>query len=103
MLGPVTLVGCTLVDNGGMPVGDPTGTTLVTNTFVWDSMGLRAWLLGATVSYSLILGGAPGAGNIDLDPVFRDPLAGDYRLHPTSPAIAAGLPTPEGDRAALLR
>ena len=32
----------------------------------------------------------PGQGNIDGDPLFRDPAGGDYRLDPGSPAIDAG-------------
>ncbi len=33
----------------------------------------------------------PGLGNISLDPLFRDVLAGDYSLRPGSPCIATGL------------
>ncbi len=39
--------------------------------------------------YSLVEGGFPGDGNIDTDPVFVDPLGGDYRLDTGSPAIDA--------------
>jgi hypothetical protein len=46
------------------------------------------------VSYSLIEGGWPGEGNIDVDPRFVDPdgETPDFRLRPDSPAINAGDP-----------
>jgi hypothetical protein len=43
-----------------------------------------------TVEHSLVQGGWPGLGNLDADPLFVDPLNGDYRLLSTSPCIDAG-------------
>jgi len=43
-----------------------------------------------TVRFSDVQGGFPGGGNIDADPLFVDPAAGDYRLGPGSPCIDAG-------------
>ena len=43
-----------------------------------------------SVSYSLVQGGYPGPGNIQGDPLFVDPIGGDYRLSAGSPAIDAG-------------
>jgi hypothetical protein len=37
-------------------------------------------------------GGWPGDGNIDADPLFVDPLSGDYHLLAGSPCIGAGDP-----------
>lgn len=47
----------------------------------------QPWSSGqdATFTYSDILGGAPGEGNVDVDPQFFDPANGDYRLRSTSP------------------
>jgi hypothetical protein len=55
------------------------------------------------VSYSLVEGGWPGEGNIDVDPRFVDPggVTPDFRLRPDSPAINTGDPDrvlTEGER-----
>ncbi len=85
------LVNCTLVDNGRGPSGssEVTQGCIITNSIVWDTSGLVPTHPLSSASYSLILGGFPGVGNLDLDPVFRNPGAGDYRLSSSSPAIDA--------------
>ncbi|MGA2230388.1 MAG: right-handed parallel beta-helix repeat-containing protein, partial [Tepidisphaeraceae bacterium] len=42
------------------------------------------------VTYSDVQGGYAGAGNINADPKFADPAAGEYELTAGSPAIGAG-------------
>jgi len=53
------------------------------------------------MTYSNVEGGFPGTGNIDADPLFADPGAGDYRLMTGSPSVDAGsnaaLPADAGD------
>ena len=44
----------------------------------------------AGVSYSIVQGGYAGTGNLDEDPLFVDPAAGNFQLQPCSPAIDAG-------------
>ena len=49
------------------------------------------------------LGVSPGPGDISTDPMFVNPVADDYQLHPCSPAIDAGNPDdayrdPDGSR-----
>ncbi|HRZ77374.1 MAG TPA: choice-of-anchor Q domain-containing protein, partial [Bacteroidales bacterium] len=46
--------------------------------------------------YSNIEGGFAGTGNIDLDPLFSNPVSKDYRLLPCSPMINAGTPDTTG-------
>jgi hypothetical protein len=87
--GPMTLVGCTIVDNEWPPVASGLIPITITNSIVWDSSGVPLSLIWANVSYSLVSGGYAGTGNIDLDPLFANPLAGDYRLLSNSPAIDA--------------
>lgn len=45
---------------------------------------------GDVVRHSLVEGGWPGPGNLDADPLFADPLGGDFRLRAGSPCIDAG-------------
>jgi hypothetical protein len=42
------------------------------------------------VSYSNVQGGWPGIGNLNADPLFLNPGAGDFRLAAGSPCIDAG-------------
>ncbi|MFG0329986.1 MAG: right-handed parallel beta-helix repeat-containing protein [Phycisphaerales bacterium] len=44
----------------------------------------------ATLTYSLVMGGWPGEGNIDADPLLIDAFNGDVRLSEASPCIDAG-------------
>ncbi len=90
------------------------GSTLtVRNSIIWDNeyIQLMAGHLGwdvdsIAVSYSLVEDGEEGivydyeypvinwgAGNLDTDPLFLNPAAGDYRLQPDSPCIDAGDPS----------
>ncbi len=45
------------------------------------------------VSYSNVMGGWPGEGNIDSDPLFTNPDSLDFTLLPDSPCIDTGDPT----------
>ncbi len=70
-------------------------TVTIANGIVWaNKAGTERSLSGSgyTVLHSDVEGGAPGAGNIDLDPNFVDPANGDYRfLGPVgSPVLDAG-------------
>ena len=63
----------------------------VTNSILWDN-GQEIYNSNSTpvVTYSDIEGGYTGTGNIDADPLFVNPGAGDYHLQSTSPAIDTG-------------
>ncbi|UCC79564.1 MAG: right-handed parallel beta-helix repeat-containing protein [Candidatus Zixiibacteriota bacterium] len=82
--------------------------TLINNIFWADSIGwpdpieaneIFADSGSPTVEYCNIQGGWPGTGNIDVDPLFRNPEAGDFHLMAMicgdsldSPCIDAGSP-----------
>ena len=44
-----------------------------------------------SADYCLIQGGFPGTGNIDADPLFVNPVAGDFHLQDSSLCIGAGI------------
>ncbi len=47
---------------------------------------------GVTVTYSNVDGGWPGEGNLNIDPLFRDPVSADYRLQALECGFAADSP-----------
>jgi hypothetical protein len=67
---------------------------VITNTIVWDNSGAEILVQSGSpsVSYCDVKGGFPGTGNIDLDPLFRDPARGDFTLTSVSPCVDAGDP-----------
>ena len=77
-------------DNGGAIFGD-NGT--FANCIVWDNnSGGGDEIDGTpTVTYSDVLGGFAGMGNINLNPLFVDTDTGDHHLSAGSPCIDAGL------------
>jgi hypothetical protein len=90
--------------------GEGTQST-ITNSIFWDNGDSAQFAhegvgQGVTVNFSDIEGGwngPGGTGNIDADPLFVNPAAGDFRLKadPCSPAVEAGsnaaLPSDEFD------
>ncbi len=88
------LMNCTLSENsayagGGLYSFSLSNPTL-TNCILWGNTPNAIDGDGATVTYSDVQGGYPGAGNIDANPQFLDPSNGDYRLLTQSPCIDAG-------------
>jgi hypothetical protein len=52
------------------------------------------WNVQTSFDYNLYTGGrGPDARQVNADPMFADPAAGDFTLLPGSPAIDAGDPT----------
>lgn len=92
----VDVVGCTFADNvagngSGGGIGNlGTAATDIRNCILWGNVGGQIAATGAdTVSYSVVQGGFSGPHNQYVDPKFRDPANGDYRLSCDSPAIDA--------------
>ncbi len=68
------------------------GTSVVVNSIFWGNSGAQIHRRSGSThsaSYSDIQDGFAGPGNIDADPLFVAPEAGDLRLRPHSPCIDA--------------
>jgi beta propeller repeat protein/parallel beta-helix repeat protein len=73
-----TITNCTIADNpqGGIYGSRPA----VTNSIIYFNGNSQIAESVATVTYSDVQGSWPGAGNIDVDPLFADPDNLDYHL-----------------------
>jgi hypothetical protein len=79
---------------GGLRTGN--ASPAVTNCIIYGNSApggpeISAWG-NPSVTYSDVLGGFNGLGNIDADPLFAGGNPFDYHLHPGSPCIDAGDP-----------
>ena len=90
--GNLNIINCTIAANEA-----PYGSAIfgwsvnVVNSIIWDNFGGDAIHYDQTpVSYSIVQEVHAGPGNIDADPQFVDPAAGNYRVLPGSAAIDAG-------------
>lgn len=90
-----TLERCTLVENAAAGGGGGAADSVATGCILWDNTPNQ--VMGGSVAYSTVQGGAPGAGNLASDPQFWLPLSGDVHLKPTSPCIDAGDPSARPD------
>ncbi|MCH7614030.1 MAG: T9SS type A sorting domain-containing protein, partial [Candidatus Marinimicrobia bacterium] len=98
-----TILNCTIANNSA-PTGAGifSGGSIVTisNSIIWNNTPTQIFSNSIIISYSDIQGGQEGIngsvnwleGNIDTDPLFVDPDAGDYSLQGESPCIDAGNP-----------
>ncbi|TET37857.1 MAG: hypothetical protein E3J65_06045 [Dehalococcoidia bacterium] len=90
---PVT--NCTFSSNSatyGRGMYNEGSSPTLTNCILWDTGDEIYDEPGSTpsVSYCDVQGGYSGIGNINADPMFVDPAAGDYHLHAGSPCIDTG-------------
>lgn len=108
----ITVVNNTIVDcDRGIWLHQNPAHATVINTIIWGRPGQRSIVLepGSTIDVrnSLVRGDTvyPGEGNINLDPRFVNPVAGDYRLKPDSPCIDMGVQymTPRTDFGGIRR
>lgn len=94
------IVNCTITENtasrgGGILVSTMSATS-ITNCIIRNNTGeIEPPFPLVNVSYSNIMGGWEGEGNIDSDPLFLTEETGDYQLSILSPCIDAGDPESE--------
>jgi hypothetical protein len=102
-LPPLTTTNLTVVNNhagsrfGGISIERPEAIVLA-NSVLWDNtdndnidaqIGTSGNPGPIDVTYSDVMGGFTGTGNISDDPLFVDPVADNWRLQPCSPASDA--------------
>ncbi len=102
IFGGALVVNCTFHGNACLVAGGAGGAVfgiqadyVLQNCVLWDDhaqVGPEIYITSGvlSVSYCDVEGGWPGTGNIDLDPMFADPDAGDLSLLPDSPCIDVG-------------
>jgi len=104
--GSLSLINSTLADNvitGAGTVGGlyhTAGFLNIQNSILWGNSGQSLYGTATLdVGYSCIEDGGAlsGQGNIDSNPIFVDPLSGDFHLTGTSPCIDSGNPDLDGD------
>ena len=68
------------------------GSSTIVNSILWgDAIGETFELTGSLdVSYSDVQGGHAGTGNINVNPLFVNPGAGNWQLGSNSPAVDSG-------------
>jgi predicted outer membrane repeat protein len=87
-----TVVRNTATDTDGGAIYGIMSQPLVRNSIVRDNLPNEFGGFGnnPTAEYSNVTGGLSGPGNIDADPLFRDPARNDFRLTPPSPSRDSG-------------
>lgn len=91
----LTLTNCTVADNDGYELKlHRESEATIKNCIIWgDQEDFEDNTdNGTQVAHSCIVGDHPwpGTGNLNMDPLFRDPSEGDYRLQRRSQLIDAG-------------
>ncbi|HRJ14910.1 MAG TPA: putative metal-binding motif-containing protein, partial [Saprospiraceae bacterium] len=81
-------INCTISGNIPTEVIYWAGFPIFTNCIIWGNHNLTS--LNSNVSYSIIQGGHPGTGNLNVNPLFMNATGGDLRLQACSPAVNTG-------------
>jgi hypothetical protein len=99
----ITVNSCSYYSGGGISLRQ--SNLEMKNCILWDNLPEEIYQSNssASIKYSDIEGGYTGTGNISLEPLFTEPVLGNYRLLPNSPCIDAGDPyyIPEPDETDL--
>jgi len=81
-------------NDAGAIWSESSSVSTISNTIFWHNSVAQLVADDASSSFaldhSIIEGGYTGTGNLDVDPLFVDDLAGDYHLQASSPAIDVG-------------
>ena len=84
---------------GGVQIWN--GDVAVVNSILWNNTPANDYMNvgggSAAAIYSTIGGGWDGDGNLDTDPLFKDPDNGDFSLSSDSPCKDAGIADWDGD------
>ncbi|MEQ8763629.1 MAG: right-handed parallel beta-helix repeat-containing protein [Planctomycetota bacterium] len=80
---------CTLANNAATTYGGIRGTLELSNSIVWGNVPDQLNGSGSA-SFCNVQGDYTGTGNIDADPLFEDPVAGDFHLSLGSPCVNTG-------------
>ena len=94
----------TISENNGPNAGGVqiwNGDVVVVNSILWNNTPANDYMNvgggSASAIYSTIGGGWDGEGNLDSDPLFKDPDNGDFTLSSDSPCKDAGIADWDGD------
>ncbi len=99
------ILGNTVINNFGSAISCISSSPTLTNNILWKNSRSEIYADESSFpafTYCDIWGGWEGEGNIDIDPLFLDPLNGNYNVCSQSPCIDAGDPDmqdPDGTRA----
>ncbi len=107
--GNPSLINCTLSENtattqGGAIFIEDWANPVLNNCILWNNTPDEINIGNGTITatYSNIMGGLTGNGNIDDNPLFVDATTGDFQLTSSSPCIDSGDPgspiDPDGTR-----
>jgi hypothetical protein len=93
-----SLINCTLVNNSAVSEGGGVIGGVCTNCVVWgNAAGYDAntanYEYGERLAFCCTWPLPPGEGNIEADPFFASPSAGNFRLREGSPCLEAGFDT----------
>jgi len=90
-----TVYGNTAAANGGGFTADTGSAVTIHDSILWNDSPneIETTHPAPSVSYSDVMGGFAGTGNIALDPLVWAPLTGDFHLKAGSPCIDSGDPS----------